>query len=42
MDFEFLENAIRVIFGKKGERVVDLNLQALKAGKEFADLHLHK
>ncbi len=42
MDFELLENAIRIIFGKKGERVVDLNLLALKAGKEFADLHLHK
>ncbi|MBE0648873.1 MAG: indolepyruvate oxidoreductase subunit beta [Bacteroidales bacterium] len=39
MDFELLENAIRVIFGKKGDRVVDLNLNALKAGKEFAELH---
>lgn len=37
MDFNLLENAIRMIFNKKGERVVDLNLRALKAGREFAD-----
>lgn len=39
MEFGLLEDAIRFIFNKKGERVVDLNLRALKAGKEFADLH---
>lgn len=39
MEFELLENAIRFIFHKKGEQVVELNLRALKAGKEFADLH---
>ncbi len=39
MDFELLENAVRFIFTKKGERVVDLNLKALNAGKEFAEIH---
>jgi len=39
MDFELLENAIRFIFNKKGEPVVEWNLRALKAGKEFADLN---
>lgn len=40
MDFTLLENAIRFIFNKKGERVVELNLRALEAGKEFADLNM--
>jgi indolepyruvate ferredoxin oxidoreductase beta subunit len=29
-----LENAIRTLFGKKGAEIVDLNLKALKAGKD--------
>jgi len=41
MEFGLLEDAIRFIFNKKGDRVVDLNLRALNAGKEFADLHQH-
>ncbi|MEI7981641.1 MAG: indolepyruvate oxidoreductase subunit beta [Bacteroidota bacterium] len=40
MSYEKLEDAIRVIFGKKGENVVELNLKALKAGRIFADQHM--
>jgi indolepyruvate ferredoxin oxidoreductase beta subunit len=34
--YQQLEDAIRAIFGNKGEEVVDINLKALKAGKELA------
>jgi len=33
--YESLENGIRKIFEKKGEKIVQLNRDALKAGKEF-------
>lgn len=33
MPFESLENAVREFFGKKGETVVDLNIKALRAGR---------
>ena len=36
IDFSDLENAIRTIFGNKGDKVVDLNLAALRAGREFS------
>lgn len=36
MPFESLENAIRKLFGPKGEEVVRINLEALKAGKKFS------
>lgn len=32
-----LENGIRQIFGRKGEKVVNLNLDAMKAGRKFAE-----
>ena len=32
-----LENGIREIFGRKGEAIVQLNLKALHAGREFAE-----
>lgn len=32
-----LENGIKQIFGRKGEKVVQLNLDALKAGREFSE-----
>lgn len=35
--YENLENAIRKIFKNKGEDIVNLNINALKAGKEFAE-----
>ena len=36
MPFEKLEDAIRTLFGRKGDEVVDVNLKALRAGREFA------
>ena len=36
MTYESLENAIRTIFSRKGEDVVEANLKALKAGREWA------
>jgi indolepyruvate ferredoxin oxidoreductase beta subunit len=35
--FESIENGIRDVFGKKGEDIVELNLKALRAGREFAE-----
>jgi indolepyruvate ferredoxin oxidoreductase, beta subunit len=34
MPFESLENAVRNLFGKKGEHIVEANLKALRAGRE--------
>jgi indolepyruvate ferredoxin oxidoreductase beta subunit len=36
IDFEKLETGIRSIFGRKGEEVVETNLKALRAGKEYS------
>lgn len=35
--FEKLEEGIRQLFGKKGEELVNTNLKALKAGREFTE-----
>ncbi len=35
--FKSLENGIKKIFGRKGEKVVNLNIEALKAGRKFAE-----
>ena len=35
--FELIENGIRKIFSRKGEDVVNLNLEALRAGRKFAE-----
>jgi indolepyruvate ferredoxin oxidoreductase, beta subunit len=40
MDYEKLQNAIRTIFSRKGEEIVDLNLRALEAGKDFAQKNI--
>lgn len=37
MPFSSLENAIRELFGKKGEQMVEANLKALNAGRECSD-----
>lgn len=34
MPYNTLENAIRKLFGRKGEEIVEVNLKALKAGRE--------
>lgn len=36
MDYTLLEKAIGMLFGRKGENVVAVNLQAMKAGRDFA------
>ena len=36
MDFALLEQAIRDIFGRKGEDIVNINLTCLNAGREYA------
>jgi indolepyruvate ferredoxin oxidoreductase beta subunit len=36
LPFESLENAVRQLFKRKGEEVVDLNLKALRAGRDAA------
>lgn len=36
IDFEKLENAIRSLFGRKGEELVTLNLNALNTGRKFS------
>ncbi|MFA8435546.1 MAG: indolepyruvate oxidoreductase subunit beta [Marinifilaceae bacterium] len=35
--FEYLEEGIRKIFGRKGEEVVEMNIKALHAGRKFAE-----
>ncbi len=37
LKYESLEKAIRQLFGKKGDDIVALNLNALKAGRQFAE-----
>ena len=34
MPFESLEDAVRKLFGRKGEQVVEANLKALRAGRD--------
>lgn len=36
IDFEKLENSIRTLFGRKGEEMVNLNLEAIRTGRKFA------
>ena len=38
--FEELENGIRAQFERKGNDVVELNLKALRAGRDFAEKHI--
>ncbi|MCD6366079.1 MAG: indolepyruvate oxidoreductase subunit beta [Bacteroidales bacterium] len=42
LTYEDLENGIREIFGRKGDAVVNLNLDALRKGKEFFEKELIK
>jgi len=36
LEYEKLKDAISFFFGRKGQELVDLNLKALEAGREFA------
>jgi indolepyruvate ferredoxin oxidoreductase beta subunit len=40
--YESFESGIRKIFGRKGEKVVQFNLDALKVGREFAEKCISK
>ncbi|HPD94538.1 MAG: indolepyruvate oxidoreductase subunit beta [Bacteroidales bacterium] len=35
--FEKIEEGIKQLFGRKGEEIVELNLKALRAGREFSE-----
>jgi indolepyruvate ferredoxin oxidoreductase beta subunit len=37
MEFSSLEQAVRDIFGRKGEQIVETNLTCLNAGREYAE-----
>jgi indolepyruvate ferredoxin oxidoreductase, beta subunit len=37
ISFNNLETAVKIIFSRKGEEIVELNLSALVSGKEFAE-----
>ena len=41
IDYSELQEAIRHIFERKGEEVVKLNLDALQAGRDFAEAHMN-
>ena len=40
--YQSLENGIKKIFERKGERIVQLNIDALKTGRDFSELHKGK
>jgi indolepyruvate ferredoxin oxidoreductase beta subunit len=40
MAYGTLEDAVRFIFRKKGDKIIDLNLSALKAGYDFTVQHM--
>ncbi len=40
IDFDKLENAITTLFGRKGEDIVNLNMQALRTGRKYAQENL--
>ena len=37
ISFESFEEGIRQIFARKGEDIINMNLQALRAGREFTE-----
>jgi indolepyruvate ferredoxin oxidoreductase beta subunit len=37
LSFPSIENAIRLLFNKKGKEIVEMNLRALKAGRNFTE-----
>lgn len=36
IDYKIIENAVKSLFSRKGEEIVNMNLSALNAGKQFA------
>lgn len=41
IEYSELQEAIRRIFARKGEDIINLNLAALKAGRDFAEAHMN-
>ena len=41
IDYMELQEAIRRIFARKGEEIIKLNLDALQAGRDFAETHMN-
>lgn len=39
MPFTSIENSVRRLFGKKGDQVIEINLKALRAGRNFTTLN---
>ena len=37
MPYQSLENAVRTLFGRKGEEIVETNLKALRAGRVYSE-----
>ncbi|MFP4469823.1 MAG: indolepyruvate oxidoreductase subunit beta [Bacteroidota bacterium] len=37
IDYKHIETAVHQLFGRKGEKVVNLNLEALRAGREISE-----
>ena len=35
--YSSIENAVRALFGRKGEKIVEMNLKALRAGRDFTE-----
>lgn len=42
LDYESLEKSVKNIFKSKGEEVIEVNVKALKAGREFAEKYVKK
>lgn len=40
--YESLENGVRKLFGRKGEDMVEMNLRAMKAGRDFTERNSQK
>ncbi|NJO92705.1 MAG: indolepyruvate oxidoreductase subunit beta [Chloroflexia bacterium] len=41
ISFEMLEEGIKSIFGKKGQEIVDINLRALRLGREYTEANMN-
>lgn len=41
ISYEKLEEGIKAIFGRKGQEVVDINLKALRIGREFTEANMN-
>ena len=42
MDYKLMEEGIKAIFSRKGDEVVDINIKALKVGRDYTESILNK